>query len=136
VLAAAALGEPEAHVDVVVARIEAVVDDAQDARVLKLAALAHELEPEVASSLLVRLGAERDVARSVGDILVPFWAADLWRVGPDAWLRRAGASARRSLLFEVTHEGAVTAAMAAAAGLARLRADAEAWRLRLPAPSG
>ena len=57
-LAAAELGEPEAHVDLVVARIEAVVDGAEDARVLKLAALAHELDPAVATSLLVRLGVE------------------------------------------------------------------------------
>ena len=76
-LAAAALGEPEAHVDAVVARIEALVDDDGDARVLKLAALAHELDPAVASSMLVRLGVEADVARAVEPILTAFWAADL-----------------------------------------------------------
>jgi hypothetical protein len=132
-LAAAELGEPEAHVDLVVARIEAVVDDAKDARVLKLAALAHELDPAVATSLLVRLGVEPAVATTAGEVMASFWAADLWRAGPDAWMRRAGSSARLSLLFEVAHEGAVTAAMSAAAGLAGLREESEAWRVRLPA---
>ena len=135
-LAAAELGEPEAHVDAVVARIEALVDGAEDAHALKLAALAHELEPAVASSLLARLGVEPDVVGLVGEIMASFWAADLWRAGPDAWVRRAGSSARLSLIFEVAHEGAVTAGMAAAATLAGLQAEAEAWRIRLPASSG
>ena len=136
VLAAAALGEPEAHVDAVVARIEALVDDDGDARVLKLAALAHELDAAVASTMLVRLGVEADVARAVEPILTAFWAADLWGSGPDAWVTRVGPCARLSLLFEVAHEGAVTASMSAAAGLVGLETEAGAWRIRLPAAAG
>jgi hypothetical protein len=136
VLAAAALGEPETHVDAVVARVEAVVDDAVDARVLKLAALAHELDPAGASSMLVRLGVEPDVATAVERIVASFWAADLWRggdaAGPGAWVRRAGSSARLSLLFEVVHEGGVTPSISAAAALAGLGTELDAWRIRLP----
>ena len=135
-LAAAELGEPEAHVDAVLVRIEALADDAEDARALKLAALAHELEPAVAASLLARLGVEPDAARLVGEIMASFWAADLWRAGPDAWVRRAGSSARLSLLFEAAHEGTVTAGMVAAAGLVGLQTEAESWRIRLPASPG
>ena len=140
VLAAAALGEPEAHVDAVVGRVEAVVAHAVDARVLKLAALAHELDPAAASSMLARLGVEPDVATAVERIVASFWAADLWRrgddAGPAAWVRRAGSCARLSLLFEVVHEGDVTPSMAAAAGLAGLGAELDAWRIRLPAAPG
>ena len=93
-LAAAALGEPAAHVDRVIGRIEELAgDDADAARTLKLTALAHELAPEIAARELARCGVEPAAASTVGRLVESFWAADLWRgtadAGPDAWLRRA-----------------------------------------------
>jgi hypothetical protein len=135
-LAAAGLGEPAAHVDCIVARLEAVVDDADDARTLKLAALAHELDPSRVARTLMRAGVDAEAARDAERLVAAFWAADLWRgtddAGPRAWLRRAGSGARLLLLFEFAHEGGVTAGMTAAADLAGLAADVEAWLARLP----
>jgi hypothetical protein len=85
--------------------------------------------------MLARLGVEPDVATAVERIVASFWAADLWRgasARPGAWVRRAGSSARLSLLFEVVHEGGVTPSMSAAAALAGLGTELDAWRIRLP----
>ena len=140
-LAAAALGEPAAHVDLVLGRLEAVLDDDADgARALKLMALAHELRPASATHALERCGVEPALAHAVGRLVESFWAADLWRggadAGPEAWLRRAGPDARILLLFEVAHEGGVAGAMAAAARLAGLESELVPWRERLLAASG
>jgi len=137
-LAAAGLGEPAAHVDRVVARLEALVDGADDARLLKLAALAHELDPGRVVPALGRLGVEPEAAGAARRLVAAFWAADLWRDADDAgarvWMRRVGASARAMLLFEVAHEGGVTASMLAAAELAGLRAEVASWRKLLLLP--
>jgi hypothetical protein len=136
-LAAAELGEPAAHVDRVVARLEAVIDDADDARLLKLTALAHELRPARVGSVLMRAGVEPPMAAAAERHVAAFWAADLWRdgsAGAAAWLRRAGPAARQLLLFKVAHEGGVTAGMTAAAELAGLGEAVNRWRGRLSPP--
>ena len=133
-LAAAELGEPAAHVDRILERLEAAMAEEDGARVLKLTALAHELEPGRVAPTLARLGVEAPAAAAVADLVAAFWAADLWRgggAGPRAWLRRAGPRARPLLLFEVVHEGSVTPGMIAAADLAGLRPDLERWRRRI-----
>ena len=138
-LAATELGEPAAHVDAVIERVEAVIgDDADDGRILKLAALAHELTPARVALALTRVGVEPTSARAAEELVASFWAADLWRgangAGARAWLRRAGPCARAMLLFEIAHEGGVTARMTAAASLAGLGADVDSWQKRLAVP--
>jgi hypothetical protein len=133
-LASAGLGEPAAHVDRVLVRLEAAIDGTDDARLLKLAALAHELDPPRVCISLIRVGVEPEVARVVEHVVTSFWAADLWRdgeAGPLAWLRRAGSAARPLLLFEIVHEGGATPSMAAAADLAGLGVEVASWRKRL-----
>jgi len=135
-LRATTLGEPAAHVDLVIGRIEALAgDDGYGARMLKLTALAHELRPSSAAHALERCGVEPAAARTVGRLVQSFWAADLWRgtpgAGPEGWLRRAGPDARLLLLFEVAHEGGVTPAMAAAAETAGLGDALDSWNDRL-----
>ena len=135
-LARAELGEPAAHVDVIIARLEILVADMDDARVLKLAALVHELDPPRTRRALSRLGVESAVAGAAEAVVASFWAAELWQrdgAGLSSWVRRAGVDARRYLLFEVAHEGTVTPGMRAAAGLVGLEADVDDWRRRLAA---
>ena len=135
-LARAELGEPAAHVDVIIARLEILVADMDDARVLKLAALVHELDPPCARIAFSRLGLEPAVAGAAEAVVASFWTAELWQrdgVGLSSWVRRAGADARRHLLCEVAHEGTVTPGMRAAAGLVGLEAEVDDWRRRLAA---
>jgi len=129
-LACAELGEPAAHVYMIIQRLEGLPSDAEDARVLKLAALVHELGPERAALALSRLGIEPAVAGAAEAIVASFWAAELWKRdggGPRSWARRAGGSVRRHLLFEVAHEGAVTPGMRGAAGIVGLEAEVDRW---------
>jgi hypothetical protein len=140
-LAAASLGEPVAHVDLVIGRIEALAgEDADGTRTLKLSALAHELPPEIAACELGRCGVGPTAARRVARLVESFWAADLWRggpgAGPEAWLRRAGPDAPLLLLFEVAHEGGVTPAMVAGADMTDLGNTLIRRRNRLSRPSG
>jgi hypothetical protein len=85
---------------------------------LKLTALAHELQPSVAERELERCGGEPAAARTAGRLVASFWVADLWRgragAATEGWLRRAGPDAGL-LQLEVAHEGGVTPAMSAGA---------------------
>jgi hypothetical protein len=129
-LAGAELGEPASHVDVIIRRLERLPSDAEDARVLKLAALVHELGPARAADALSRLGVEPAAAGAAETIVASFWAAELWKRdggGPSSWALRAGGNARRHLLFEVAHEGAVTSGIRVAAGIVGLEAEVDRW---------
>jgi hypothetical protein len=135
VLARVELGEPAAHVDLIIARLERLLDDTDEARILKLAALVHELGPGRAGPALSRLGVEPAEARAAEAVVASFWTAEIWQrdgVGLSSWARRVGTDARRHLLFEVAHEGAVTPGMFAAAELVGLEADVARWRLFEP----
>jgi hypothetical protein len=70
------------------------------------------------------------VASAAETIVAAFWAAELWERdggGPWSWAKRAGSSARKSLLFEAAHEGAVTPGMRVAAGIVGLEAEVDRW---------
>jgi hypothetical protein len=134
-LARAELGEPAAHVDLIIARLERLLENTDEARILKLAALVHELGPERVERALSRLGVEPAAARAAEAVVASFWAAEIWQhdgVGLSSWARRAGTDARKHLLFEVAHEGAVTPGMRVTAELVGLEADLDRWRSRLP----
>jgi hypothetical protein len=68
------------------------------------------------------------VASAAETIVAAFWAAELWKRdggGPWSWAKRAGA--RRNLLFEIAHEGAVAPGMRVAAGIVGLEAEVDRW---------